>query len=174
MSRAPGFEYRVEPLSAANDRSAFHSGVPELDHYLHHQASQDARRKAATPFVLVGENGAIVGYYTLSAYSVRLGELPETIARKLPRYPLLQAILLGRFAIGASHRGQNLGRFLLMEALYRSWRNTAEIASVGVAVEALDETARAFYLHHDFTPLRDHANKLFIPMATIEKSLNAR
>jgi len=174
VSHAPHFEYRVEPLSASHDRVAFHSGVPELDNYLHHQAGQDARRKVAAPFVMVGENSGIIGFYTLSAYSVKLGELPEAIAKKLPRYPLLPATLLGRLAISSSSRGQNLGRFLLMDALYRSWRNTSEMASVGVVGEALEETARAFYLHHEFARLQDHPNRLFIAMTTIERAFKGR
>ena len=170
MKRAPGFEYRVEALSASHNRSVFHSGAPELDHYLHYQAGQDARRKVAAPFVMVGENNAVLGYYTLSAYSLLVTELPEAIAKKLPRYPLLPATLLGRLAISSSHRGQNLGRFLLMDALYRSWRNTSEVASIGVVVEALDEAARAFYLHHEFAQLQDHQNRFFVAMGTIERA----
>ena len=170
-------EYRVEPLKDSHDRIAFHSGSPELDHYFHHQAGQDARRKVAAPFVLVdtsGSSDAIVGYYTLSAYSVKLGELPQAVAKKLPRYPLLPATLLGRLAIASAYRGQKLGRLLLMDALYRSWRNTAEVASVGVVVEALDDAARAFYLHHEFVHLQDHPNSLFLRMAIIEKTFKTK
>lgn len=170
MITEPDFPYHVEVLTASHDRTAFHSGVPELDRYLHHQAGQDARRKVAAPFVLVDGTGSILGYYTLSAYGIRLGELPEAIAKKLPRYPLLPATLLGRLAIHSSCRGRNLGRYLLMDALHRSWRNTSEVASVGVVVEALDETARTFYLHHEFVPLQDHPDRFFLAMATIEKA----
>ena len=174
MTPAPRFAYRVEPLCASHDRLAFRSGVPELDRYLQQQAGQDARRKVAAPFVMAGGKGSILGYYTLSAYGIHLGELPEAIARRLPRYPLLPATLLGRLAIDASCRGQKLGRFLLMDALYRSWKNTSQIASVGVVAEALDETARGFYLHHEFVRLRDHPNKLFLAMATMEKVFKSR
>ena len=174
MTNAPHFEYRIEPLGASHDRAAFHSGVPELDRYLHHQAGQDARRKVAAPFVMVDDSGSIAGYYTLSAYSIQLSELPDVIARKLPRYPLLPATMLGRLAVGSSWQGHHLGRFLLMDALHRSWRNTSEVASVGVAVEALDESARTFYLHHEFVQLQDHPNKLFLAMAVIERAFKAR
>ena len=58
-------------------------------------------------------------------------------------------------------------------ALHRSWRNTTEVASVGVVVEALDDAARSFYLHHEFIPLLDHPNRLFLAMATIERSFRA-
>ena len=173
MTTVPHFGYRVESLGAAHDRAAFHSGVPELDRYLEHQAGQDARRKVAAPFVMVDSTDSIPGYYTLSAYSILLGELPEPIARKLPRYPLLPGTLLGRLAIGSACRGRNLGRFLLMDALHRSWRTASEVASVGVVVEALDETARSFYLHHEFVPMQDHPNKLFLAMATIERAFKA-
>ncbi len=159
MTSPPHLERRVEALSASHRRDAFHSGVAELDNYLHHQAGQDARRKVAAPFVLAAGDGSILGYYTLSAYSVRAAELPEPVAKRLPRYPLLPATLLGRLAVDISSRGLGLGRFLLMDALYRSWRNTAEVASVAVVVDALDERARAFYLHHEFQSHADHPAK---------------
>ena len=36
---------------------------------------------------MVDSSGVILGYYTLSAYAVRLQELPEQLARKLPGIP---------------------------------------------------------------------------------------
>lgn len=167
-------DYRVEPLRPSHDRAGFRCGVPELDDYFHHQAGQDARRKVAAPFVMVDKSGAMVGYYTLSAYSVYARELPDAVAKKLPRYPLLPATLLGRLAVSQEHRGRKLGRLLLMDALHRSWKNTAEVASIGVVVEAFDTEARAFYRHHEFMPLAEHPNKLFIAMATVEKAFKAR
>lgn len=167
-------EYRVEPLGASHDRTTFDSGVLELDNYFHHQAGQDARRKAAAPFGLLDRQDAIVGYYTLSACGLQLSEFPEAIVRKLPRYPVLPATLLGRLAVSRVHRGKSLGRVLLLDALSRSWRNTAEVGSVGVVVDALDEKARAFYLHHDFIQLRDCPNRLFRAMAEIEKAFQTR
>jgi predicted GNAT family N-acyltransferase len=169
----PRFEYTVEALHGHHERSDFYSGVVELDRYLLHQAGQDARRKVAAPFVLLDRNKNVVGYYTLSAYGVRLGELPEDVAKKLPRYPLLPATLLGRLAVSESLRGLGLGRFLLMDALHRSWRNTSEVASIGVVVEALDARARAFYLHHEFEALKDHPDRLFLAMATIQRAFEA-
>lgn len=172
MTAFHGFDYFVEPLSSTHDRSTFNSGVLELDRYLREQAGQDTRRKAAAAFVLLDATGAIAGYYTLSAYSIDVGELPETLAKKLPRYPRLPTTLLGRLAIATSHRGKRLGSFLLMDALHRSWKATAEVGSVGVVVEAIDDSAVAFYRHHEFQPLLDHRDKLFLAMATIEKALN--
>ena len=165
----PSPPYSFEPLGD-HDRAAFACGIPELDHYLHFQAGQDAKRKVAAPFVMVDREHRILGYYTLSAYGIRAAELPLAVTRKLPKYPLIPATLLGRLAVSREQKGQKLGRALLMDALYRAWKNTAEVASVGVVAKAYDESARDFYLHHEFILLAEHPRKLFIAMGTIQEA----
>lgn len=157
---------RVEILGSQHDRTRFACGVEALDRYLRVQAGQDARKNMAAPFVLVLSDGSIGGYYTLSATSVNPGELPESITRKLPRYPLIPATLLGRLAIDRRHHGKGYGRFLLADALYRSLRS--EVASFAVIVDAKDDDARKFYERESFLPFPDQPMKLFLPMASIE------
>jgi GNAT superfamily N-acetyltransferase len=161
--------FSVEPLGD-HERLSFSCGVPELDAYFHAQAGQDARRKVAAPFVVVDTRRNVAGYCTLSAYAVRLSELPEDAARRLQKYPVIPATLLGRLAVSRTHRGQGLGRFLLMDALFRSWKNTTTVASVGVVAEAIDDAAREFYIRHEFVPLVDQPRKLFLSMRTIQKA----
>jgi len=158
---------RVEILGPHHDRSGFESGIEPLDRYFRMQAGQDARKNMAAPFVLVLPDGTLVGYYTLSSTSVNLAELPEQVARKLPRYPLVPATLLGRLAIDRRQQGKGYGRFLLADALYRIVRS--EIASFAVIVEAKDDNARRFYERESFLPLPDQPMKLFRPVADIEK-----
>lgn len=120
----------------------------------------------AAPFVLVLPDETIAGYYTLSSTSVQLSELPAHIVRKLPRYPLVPATLLGRLAVDRRQQGKGYGRFLLADALYRASRS--EVASFAVIVDAKDENARRFYERESFSPLPDQPMKLFRPMADIE------
>jgi len=117
-------------------------------------------------------SGRVVGYYTLSAYTIRLTELPPELAKRFPKYPLLPATLLGRLAVNREHQTQKLGRILLMDALKRSLKYTHEIASVAVVVEAYDDQARNFYRRHEFTPLIDRPDKLFLAMRTIESAFS--
>lgn len=121
----------------------------------------------AAPFVLVLSDGTIAGYYTLSATSVQLAELPAQTVRKLPRYPLVPATLLGRLAVDRRHQGKGYGRFLLADALYRAARS--EIASFAVIVDANDESARRFYERESFLPFPDQPMKLFRPMTDIRR-----
>lgn len=126
----------------------------------------------AAPFVLLLPNGTIAGYYTLSSTSVRLAELPAQIVRKLPRYPLVPATLLGRLAIERGQQGRGYGRYLLADALYRSARSG--IASFAVIVDAKDDSARRFYERESFLPLPDQPMKLFRPMADIRRLFDGR
>ena len=156
---------RVEVLGPQHDRASFESGVEPLDRYLRIQAGQDARKNMAAPFVLVLPDGAIAGYYTLSSTAVNVGEWPAQTVRKLPRYPLVPATLLGRLAVDRRHQGNGYGRFLLADALFRAV--SSEIASFAVIVDAKDENARRFYERESFLPFRDQPLKLFRPMTDI-------
>lgn len=161
--------YRIEPLGDKHDRAAFSCGVEALDRYLQRQAGPDVSRRVAAAFVITPDGTTIEGFYTLSAHLVNLADLPENVAKKLPRYPNVPASLLGRLAVSENFRGQGIGELLLLDALQRALGNTREIASAVVVVDAKDERARGFYLRHDFTPLPTQPNRLFYPMKTIEK-----
>lgn len=156
----------MEPLGNHHNRADFSCGNALLDRYLKDQAGQDLRRGCAMPFVLLSERGetSILGYYTLSSYGVDIGELPVDVARKLPRYPLIPATLLGRLAVDRRHQGQGIGEFLLMDALHRALVQSAEIAAAAVVVDAIDEGAAKFYQHFGFVAFPSIANRLFLPM----------
>jgi len=159
----------IEPLGREHDRTAFFCGKAVLDNYLKRQAGQDARRHVAAPFVLVErEDGqTVLGYYTLSAFSVHPGDLPEETAKKLPHYPAVPATLLGRLAVDQTCRGQGAGEFLLMDALYRAYEQSVEIVAAAIVVDAIDDDAWRFYRHFDFIPFPARRDRLFLPMRTV-------
>jgi ribosomal protein S18 acetylase RimI-like enzyme len=166
-------QYRIEPLGDHHNRAAFSCGVEALDRYLQKQAGQDASKHVAAVFVITLDGENIAGFYTLSAHVISLTDLPENVAKKLPRYPNVPATLLGRLAVSKSFRGRNIGQLLLLDAFKRVLANTREVASAVVAVDAKNESAREFYLRHDFIPLPSNSNRLFYPVKTIEKLFRA-
>jgi GNAT superfamily N-acetyltransferase len=114
-------QFRVEPLSRDHDRSRFSSGSAALDRYFHEQASQDTKRRIATCFVAVSvEAKEVAGFYTLTATSVALSALAADIIKKLPRYPVVPAALLGRLAVAQNYQGKGLGGVLLGDAVLRT------------------------------------------------------
>jgi GNAT superfamily N-acetyltransferase len=115
-----GTPFRVALLDAGCDRNEFTSGSEALDDYFHGQVSQDIRRRITTCFVALSEEHGVAGYYTLASTSLPLGELPAAIAKKLPRYPSVPAVRMGRLAVDQRFRGQGLGGALLADALARA------------------------------------------------------
>lgn len=160
----------VEPIGKHHSRTDFSCGQEKLDHYLRHQATQDARRKIAAPFILTRENDrkAIGGYYTLSASGIYLEDLPDEIVKKLPAYPMVPVTLLGRLAVDHRYRGQGLGEFLLMDALQRTFKQSSQIAAMAIVVDAIDDKAVGFYQHFGFIHFPDKPGRLFLPMKTID------
>lgn len=168
MSGAP---FRLAPLDAAHDRTAFNSDSAPLNRYLREQVTQDVRRRVAACFVALADGQRIAGYYTLASASLLLADLPASTSKKLPRYPTVPAVRMGRLAIDQAFKGQGLGGALLADALDRAAR--AEIAAYALMVDAKDESAADFYRHHGFIALPDSPRTLFLPLATVHLSWNS-
>lgn len=149
--------YRIELLDA-HDCSAFVSGSEPLDRYLREQARQDMKRRVASCFVAVGDDREIAGYYTMAATSLLVDALPAERARRLPRYPSVPAVSLGRLAVATSHKGKQLGGALVADALFRAAR--AEVMAYAMVVDAKDEQAVRFYEHLGFERLGDDRSRL--------------
>lgn len=165
-----GSPFRIESLSGAHDKTQFVSGSVPLDRYLREQASQDAKRRIAACFVAVNvETQEIAGFYTLAATSVALDTLTQEIARKLPRYPVVPAALLGRLAVSQSFQGHGLGAALLADALLRTAR--AELGVFAMLVDAKDEAAQRFYEKYGFMLLPGEERRLVLPVATALRAL---
>jgi len=161
MSKA---NFRVVPLEKDSDRTTFNCGSEPLDRYLQQQVTQEIRRRVTACFIALTKDQTIAGYYTISATSVPLNGLPPSLAKKLPRYPLVPAVRMGRLAVDQKFKGQGLGGALLADALHRAF--VSDIAAYAMLVDAKDHETAAFYRHHGFIPLSDSPLSLFLPLAT--------
>ncbi|STX88281.1 GNAT family N-acetyltransferase [Legionella feeleii] len=161
--------YVIEQLDK-HDRTGFSCGIAELDRYLQNQAGQDIKRNMSVTYVLTkkGNNG-ILGYYSLSTIGIFPGELPDELIKKLPRYPMLPGILLGRLAVDEKYKGNGLGSLLLVDALKRSLAVSKQIGIVAVIVDAKNEAAINFYSHFGFLTFPENKFRLFIPLNSLKK-----
>ena len=158
---------RIVPLDLAWDRRTFTSGFAPRDRYFHQQVTQDIRRRVTACFVAIEEpSHRIAGYYILASASIALVDLPADVAKRLPRYPSVPAVRMGRLAVDQVFQGRGMGGVLLADALARALR--ADIAAYGLVVDAKDTTAVAFYQHHGFIAFAGHPLTLFLPLATAQ------
>ena len=163
-------KFTVAALDLEANRSEFCCGSELLDRYFRTQVSQDIKRRVAACFVASDAQRQIVGYYTLASASILLTALPQVFIRKLPRYPSVPAVRMGRLAVAQSFRGTGLGAALLADALRRA--AAAEIAAYALIVDAKDEEAARFYHHHGFMALPEQPLFLFLPLATVKQMID--
>lgn len=162
-------DFVCEPLGNQHDRTQFDCGVSILNDYLAKYAKQDVKRKASAVFVLVNraDPKRVIGFYTLCATSVLLSELPEELTKKLPRYPEIPAILVGRLARDINFPG--VGGLLLLDAIARCVRVASDIAASLIVVDSKGDAATRFYEKFGFLSLPKLDGRLFLPMQTAEK-----
>jgi len=155
--------FAIEALCPDHARTGFRSGVEALDRYFREQVTQDVRRRVTACYVAIEvDTGRVAGYYTLAAGSVLLAEMPEQIAKRLPRYPSVPVARLGRLAVDQVHRGRKLGAVLLWDAVMRALRS--EVAVFSLMVDAKDDQAEAFYRHHGFAKFGSLSRQLLLPL----------
>ncbi len=161
---------RTEPSGEAHDRTAFRCGEEVLDRYFQTQATQDIRRRVANCFVAVEQaTGRVAAFYTLSAASIPFVDLPPEETRRLPRYPTLPAVRIGRLAVDERFQGRGLGAALLMNAADRTMQTDA--AAFTLLVDAKNDRAVAFYRRYGFRTLSSQPRTLFLPLATAQTAL---
>lgn len=156
--------FAIEPLSKAHDRSNFTSGNSRIDTYFVKIVSQDVKRSYAACFVARElSTDRIAGFYTLSSSNVPLIDVPKALAKKLPRYPTVPAVLIGWLARHNDFAGIGLGEALLFDAIRTV--ATAPIGAHAIFADAIDDKAAAFYTAFGFTPLVDRPRTLYLPIA---------
>lgn len=159
-------DYEIVPLAPHHDRAALSCGEPSLDSYLRTQANQDVKRDLAACYVLCERgNSDVIGYYTLSASSVELTDLPADLAKKSGRYRLVPAVLLGRLAVDQRYQGRGMSTLLLVNALRRVLRTGVCVKFL--LVDALHEHAAQFYEHFDFRRFEDQPLRLYLPLSKV-------
>jgi len=158
--------FRIDRL-AKQDRTTFDCGNENLNRYLQRQAGQDQRKRYAVCFLAVEEEtGRVAGYYTLSSGSLDLDRLLKEVARRLPRYPAVPLVTIGRLAVELRFQGTGLARWILADA-YQRVKNS-DVGAFAFAVDAIDGEAESFYLRHGFIKVqsrKENERLLLLPIS---------
>ena len=150
-----------------HDRQRFDCGDASLNEYLKTRLNQQMRRGVTVGYVLVAASGRIAGFVTLSN-----GELPVSVIPEGHGFPIklpLPTTLIGRLAVDREFHGQGLGGDLLVHAIRIAVKTAEHVASAVIEVDALNDSARAFYQHFGFVRLPDDELHLYLPLADARK-----
>lgn len=155
--------------SKSHSRSEFSCEEESLTKYIQKQVSQDVKKGLAACFVILNNRSEVIGYYTLTSESLDRDSIPAKYQKKVPGSYNAPVTLLGRLARDISQKGTDIGEYLLLDALHRSYIISKQsIVSMAVVVDPLSNYAIEFYEKYGFELIPD-SGKMFISMKTIAK-----
>lgn len=162
---------KVVPYERKYKRDNFDCGQKQLDNYILRNATKDVKAMASVCYVAIDEEDSVVAYYTLTSSSIPIEAVPRGIHKKFG-YVDVPVTLLGRLAVDSSQQGKGLGRFLLVDALKRSYNvSKKHIGSAAVVVDPIDQSAKDFYEKYGFTKLPD-SGRMFMTMNKIGEAFD--
>lgn len=167
----------IRALRADDNRDGFRSGDVDLDRFFHKFAGQNQfRLHIGTTYVAVRES-KILGFVTLCATSITVQDLPKTVKKRLPNYPL-PALRLARLAVAESAQGQGIGKLLLRTVFGIAHEMADRTGCVAVVVDA-KPAAIEFHQRYGFEAFeiisgelgdRPAAQPMILPLGSIPRA----
>lgn len=166
--------WHEEPIAKKHNREVFDCGDAALNDFLRRHARQTHEQGGAKTFLAVRDDdaAAVLGFYSLSPASVEFSRAPDVVKRGLARHDV-PVFRLGRLAVDQSLQGNGLGGQLLLSAGRRCLRASQEVGGVALLIDAKNEHVAQWYASYGALPLLDTPLSLVLPLATIQKALEA-
>jgi GNAT superfamily N-acetyltransferase len=170
---APGARYVIEKLALVHGLNAFDCGKAALNIWLKRFARINVQNDSARVYIAHSCDRIALGYHALTAGSVNREDAPTRISHGLAAHPI-RVVVLGRLAVDLTQQGKGLGTTLLRDALIRIEQAADTVGVRAVLVQAIDETARSFYLRFGFSPTVVDELRLMLLMRDLRAFLKAR
>ena len=158
---------KIESLAKHHIVKYFDCGNVALNEFISRYAFKQQKKNVGQTYVATNRDN-VIGFYTISAGSVRHQDAPEILAKSLPKYPI-PTVTLGRLAVHVEQQGKGIGVMLLKHALHKILAAAKNIGIVAVVVDAKDIKAANFYQQYGFIPFYDKPLTLFLPLKNIIK-----
>ena len=160
----------VQLDKATHDRGSFDCGSESLNNFLKIMANQQASRDNSRTFVLTDPDSPekLMGFYSLTMTQIDMSVLPDQLRRK--HQASTAAGLITRLAVDTKYQGNDIGEWLLVDALKRLLIASNSVGFPLVIVDA-KEDATGFYEQYGFKSFHDLKNRLFLTIADIRASI---
>jgi predicted N-acetyltransferase YhbS len=168
----------VRLLAETDDRSSFQSGDGHLDLFFRRYAGQNQfRHHIGTTYVAV-ESETILGFATVAVGHVEIENLPPSLRKKLPDYPL-PILRLARLAVDRTAQAKGVGDRLMRTVFSVGVELREKLGCVGVVVDA-KPGAEGYYARLGFVELeviegaleeRPAPKPMFLPLSAVVQAL---
>jgi GNAT superfamily N-acetyltransferase len=151
-----------QPLTARHLIDGFDCGVSSLNVWLEHRALPNQLAGATRAFVVETAEGRVAGYYALAAGAVSRSAATPKVRKNIP--DPVPVLVLARLAVDRGMQGRQLGGALLQDAVKRAVSVSQNTGVRALLMHALDDGAKAFYLHYGFGESPLHPLTLMLPL----------
>jgi GNAT superfamily N-acetyltransferase len=168
----------VRLLGENDDRNSFHSGDEQLDLFFRRYTGQNQfRHHIGTTYVAV-EGETILGFVTVTVGHVEIENLPPSLRKKLPDYPL-PILRLARLAVDRKAQGKGVGERLMRAVFSVAIELREKLSCIGVVVDA-KPGAQNYYTRYGFIELevvegvleeRPTPKPMFLPLSAVVQAL---
>ena len=161
----------IETLSKVHNRTEFDCGNKALNHFLQKIARQHMEKGLSKTFVLIDTEHPtdIIAYMSLVVCEVLADDIPHQWKNKYPNR--IPAAKLAKLAVAIDQQKKGFGEILLIDAMQKTLNVSYKMGIAGLFVDAKNEQAKTYYNQFDFISLPEQLNNLFLPLATLAKSL---
>lgn len=163
---------RPRAIRPTDDCGTFDCGEETLDEWLKNRAKRNELGGASRTFVTVdADSGAVVGYYCISASSLRHEDATGALKRNMP--DPIPVILIGRLAVDSSVNGRGVGASLLQEAVLKSIEVSQIIGARAILVHALSAAAVDFYTKFGFALVPNSKTAMYLLISDAEATIRS-
>ena len=167
----------VRLLTETDDRSSFQSGDEQLNLFFRRYAGQNQfRHHIGTTYVAL-EGSAILGFATVTVGHLEIEDIPSSLRKKLPEYPL-PILRLARLAIDRNAQRSGVGERLMRTVFSVAIELREKLGCVGVVVDA-KLGAENYYARYGFVELevvegaleeRPAPKPMFLPLSAVAQA----
>jgi len=163
----------IETLSKVHNRAEFDCGNKALNNFLQKIARQHTEKGLSKTFVLIDTKHPtdIIAYMSLVVCEVLADDIPHQWKNKYPNR--IPAAKLAKLAVAIDQQKKGYGELLLIDAMQKTLNVSYKMGVAGLFVDAKHEQAKAYYNQFAFISMPDQLNNLFLPLATLAKSLGS-
>lgn len=156
-------------IEKCHNRDNFCCEEPELNEFIKQYARQNHSNNISKTYVVLNDND-VIAYYTLVYENIELKNIRNEIPSDLrqSRKDKIPCVLLGMIARDESLKGQDYGKFLLNEAIKKTYKASLIAGIKGLFLTPINSTvATKFYDKIEFLQKIDE-KLYYIPITTIE------
>lgn len=151
-----------------NKIDSFSCGNIELDRFLRKNALINDLNGYGKTFLLEN-NAEIIGFFTLSSFSIKFDEYPNVEGEKLPKYPI-PCIKIARLAVNKKYQKQGYGKQLLKQAFLKIL-SVSDTVGIRLIVVDAKESAINFYTKYGFEQLENGKSSYYLLLNTLKDAI---